>query len=284
MRGGKGKAVAGKALRHHELLGLDARAVRAAARRGAYGGQTAGLAPGRLQCNLVVLPHAYALDFMRYCQRNPKPCPLVGAGDTGDPFLPTLGADMDIRRDAPSYNVYRDGALAERRADVHDLWRDDMVAFALGCSFTFERALMSAGFSMRHIELGRTVPMYRTSIATLPAGPFSGGMVVSMRPLPADRVGEAADICRRFPHAHGAPAHIGSPDAIGIADLSAPDWGDAVDCADGELPVFWACGVTPQNAVAAAAPPICITHTPGCMLVSDVAEDAEFPIVRPSGK
>ena len=269
-------------MKYRELLKLDARAVRAAARCGNYNGQTAGLAPGRLQCNVVILPQACALDFMRYCQRNPKPCPLVGAGDTGAPSLPTLGADIDVRSDAPSYNVYRDGALVERRVDVRDLWRDDLVAFALGCSFTFERALMAAGFSMRHIDLERTVPMYRTNIPTLPAGCFSGGTVVSMRPLPADRISEVVDICRRFPHAHGTPVHIGDPSIIGIADLSAPDWGDAVDCAAEELPVFWACGVTPQNAIAVAAPPLCVTHTPGCMLVSDVPEDAEFPIIHPS--
>lgn len=274
--------VAEKATGYHELLGLNARAVRVAVRRGDYSGQTAGLALGRLQCNVVILPHAYALDFMRYCQRNPKPCPLVGAGDTGAPLLPTLGADIDIRSDVPSYNVYRDGEFAEHRADIRDLWRDDLVAFALGCSFTFERALMAAGFPMRHIEQERTVPMYRTNIATLPAGRFSGGTVVSMRPLPADRINEIADICRRFPHAHGAPVHVGDPSIIGIADLSAPDWGDAVDCAAGEAPVFWACGVTPQNAIAAAVPPLCVTHTPGCMLVSDVPEDAEFPIIHAS--
>ena len=270
------------AVNYRDLAGLDAPAVRDAIRSGAYCGHTAGLALGRLQCNLVILPREFAADFARYCQRNPKPCPLAAASEPGDPSLPALGTDIDVRCDAPSYNVYRDGALAETHGDIRDLWRDDLVCFALGCSFTFERALTAAGFTMRHIELGRTVPMFRANIQTRPSGPFGGEMVVSMRPLPAGRVDEAADICRRFPGAHGAPVHSGDPSAIGIADIAKPDWGDAVDVNDGETPAFWACGVTPQNAVLSAAIPFCVSHTPGCMLITDAPEDAGFPVAAAS--
>ena len=247
-------------------------------RAGAYQGHTSGLAFGNLQANLAILPAGAALDFMRFCQRNPKPCPLVGVTDTGDPMMWTLG-DIDIRTDLPAYNIYRNGALAESRADISDLWRDDLVAFALGCSFTFERALLNTGIALDHIDSNRTVPMYRTSLQTRQAGPFGSGMVVSMRMLPADRVAEAVDISRGYPWAHGAPVHIGDPGAIGIADLAQPDWGDPPIAIDDRLPVFWACGVTPQNAVLNAKLPFCITHKPGHMLITDVDEFAETPFV-----
>lgn len=248
-------------------------------RNGGYQGHTAGLAAGRLQANLAILPKDYALDFMRYCQRNPKPCPLVGVSETGDPTMPTLGHDIDVRFDLPAYHVYRHGDLVERRKEIVSLWRDDLVAFALGCSFTFERALMAAGIRLDHIETNRTVPMYRSAIETRRAGPFGGGMVVSMRLIDEARIDEAVQLSSRYPFAHGAPVHVGDPDAIGIEDLDAPDWGDPPVARDGAVPVFWACGVTPQNAVREAKPPLCITHQPGRMLITDVGEMAETPFV-----
>jgi uncharacterized protein YcsI (UPF0317 family) len=193
-------------------------------------------------------------------------------------MMRTLGRDIDIRSDIPSYNVYRNGALANQATNISDIWQDDMVAFALGCSFTFERALVEADIPLRHIERNQTVPMFRTNVQTHQAGPFAGGLVVSMRPLRDADIEKAADISRRYPLAHGAPVHVGSPDAIGITDIDQPDWGDNVEILHGETPVFWACGVTPQNAVAAAGLPLCITHTPGRMLITDIDELAEVPV------
>jgi uncharacterized protein YcsI (UPF0317 family) len=255
--------------------------VRAAIRTGAYSGHTAGLARGKLQCNLAILPERYALDFLRFCQRNPKPCPLVGVSDTGNPFLPTLGADIDIRTDVPKYRVFRDGVLAEEVTDISDLWSDDLVTVALGCSFTFENALIRHGIPVRHIEQGRNVPMFRTNLRLVPAGPFAGEMVVTMRPIEEQKVADATIISGRHPQAHGAPIAKGDPGNIGIADLAAPDWGDPVDIHDDEVPVYWACGVTPQNVLQAARLPLCITHSPGHMLLSDVAEDAETTVLNP---
>jgi uncharacterized protein YcsI (UPF0317 family) len=256
--------------------------VRAAIRSGAYASHTAGLGAGLLQANVVILPQSYALDFMRFCQRNPKPCPLVGVSDTGDPMMRTLGADIDIRSDVPAYNIYRDGRLDGSVTDLSDLWTEDMVAFALGCSFTFEHALIRAGIPLWHVDNDSTVPMFQTSVDCVPAGVFSSKMVVSMRAVPTARVEDAREISRRFPLAHGAPVHWGDPAEIGIADISQPDWGDPAPVGAGQVPMFWACGVTPQAAVATAAPPICITHKPGHMLITDVPEDAEFPILSPA--
>ncbi|MEM9394653.1 MAG: putative hydro-lyase [Pseudomonadota bacterium] len=255
--------------------------VRAAIRSGAYHSHTAGLGRGYLQANLAIMPEKYALDFMRYCQRNPKPCPLTGVSDTGNPRMFTLGQDIDIRTDVPAYNLYRDGHLSDTVEDIRDIWRDDFVAFALGCSFTFEHALQKAGLSLWHIENDKTVPMFRSSIETVQAGPFRGEMVVSMRAIPTHRVEEAVQISRRFPLAHGGPVHWGNPAEIGIRDIMRPDWGDAAPVPANHVPVFWACGVTPQVALEAAQMPICITHKPGHMLITDVAEDAEVPVLTP---
>jgi uncharacterized protein YcsI (UPF0317 family) len=266
------------ARRHSDLRDATSEDLRAVIRAGGYDGHTAGLAKGRLQCNLAILPECHALDFLRFCQRNPKPCPVVGVSETGDPYLPTLGHDIDIRHDVPRYRVFRDGALTAEVTDIADIWQDDLVTVALGCSFTFENAMIRAGIPVRHVETGGNVPMYRTTRALVPAGPFSGGMVVSMRPIPKDKVAEAIAISARFPQAHGAPIAQGDPAQLGIADLAQPDWGEAVEVRPGEVPVFWACGVTPQNVLLAAHLPLCITHAPGHMLVSDVAEDAETTI------
>ena len=255
--------------------------VRAAIRKGDYRSHTAGLGRGYLQANLAIMPEAYALDFMRYCQRNPKPCPLTGVSDTGNPIMFTMGEAIDIRTDVPAYNVYRDGRLAGSVNDITDIWQDDFVVFALGCSFTFEHALQKAGIPLWHIDNDKTVPMFRSNIDTVPAGRFRGKMVVSMRAIPEDRVAEAIEISRRFPLAHGAPVHWGDPAGLGIVDESKPDWGDPAPVPEGHVPVFWACGVTPQVALEAAAMPICITHKPGHMLITDVPEDAEVPILRP---
>ena len=248
----------------------DPIAVRRAVRTGAVTGNTAGMAPGFTQGNLAILPVSLALDFMRYCQRNPKPCPLIAVSETGDPALPTLGDNIDIRLDVPSYNVYRHGELAETVTDIQGLWRDDFVAFIIGCSYSFEQALVTEGVPLRHLEQGLTVSMYRTSLATTPAGPFGGGMVVSMRPMKARDAIRAVEITSRFPHTHGTPVHLGDPSQIGIDDILKPDWGDAQTIKDDEIPVFWACGVTPQNAIRMAKPEICITHKPGSMLVTDI--------------
>ena len=246
-----------------------ARAVRLAARAGRLAGPTAGLAFGHVQGNLAVLPRDLAADFLRFCQLNPKPCPVIGMSDPGDARVPSLGADLDLRTDLPRYRVWRNGELIDEPADVSRYWRDDLVAFVLGCSFSFEEALIAEGIALRHIERGCNVPMYRTNIDCAPAGPFRGPLVVSMRPLrPADAI-RAIQVTSRFPAVHGAPVHLGLPERIGIRDLSKPDYGDTVPVDAGELPVFWACGVTPQAVIAAAKPAFAITHAPGCMLVTD---------------
>jgi uncharacterized protein YcsI (UPF0317 family) len=241
-----------------------------AIRRGTWTRHTSGLAPGYAQGNLVILPQDLAGDFVRFCQRNPKPCPLLAVSEPGDPLLPTLGKDVDIRSDVPLYRVWKQGALVGEPNDITDLWRSDLVTFVLGCSFSFEHALIEAGIKLRHVQEGKNVAMYRTSIETVPAGPFHGPMVVSMRPMsPADAI-RAVQITARVPAVHGAPVHVGLPELIGISDLGKPDFGDAVDILPGELPVFWACGVTPQAVVMAAAPEFCITHAPGYMLITDL--------------
>jgi len=244
--------------------------VRGMIRQNKLSDHTAGISLGYLQGNVVILPSSHAMDFFRFCQRNPKPCPLVGVSDTGNPLLPTLGQDVDIRTDVGLYNVYRDGELAEQVSDIRDLWSGDFVTFVLGCSFSFEEALMSEGVQLRHIIENKTVSMYRTNLKTVPAGPFSGDTVVSMRPLSVSDTIRSIEITSRFPQAHGTPVHFGDGAAIGIADLSKPDWGEVTAFQDDEIPVFWACGVTPQAAVRNARPPICITHAPGRMLISDI--------------
>jgi uncharacterized protein YcsI (UPF0317 family) len=247
----------------------DVRALRQRIRTGAFSGHTSGLAPGHVQGNVVILPSDLAGDFLLFCQRNPKPCPLLAVSEAGETSVPTMGADLDIRTDVPRYRIWRDGALVDEPTDIKRHWRDDLVTFVIGCSFSFEQALIDAGVPLRHMALGLNVAMYRTSVATEPAGRFHGPLVVSMRPLTADNAIRAVQITSRFPSAHGAPVHLGKPELIGIADLARPDYGDAITMADDELPVFWACGVTPQAAVAAARPSFCITHSPGCMLVTD---------------
>ncbi len=253
--------------------------LRHAIRRGKYRCATSGFAPGFLQGNLAILPEAYADDFLRFCQLNPKPCPLIGVSEPGSPELPDLGHDIDIRTDLSGYRVFTGGTDFESLEDLSTVWRDDLVIFALGCSFSFETAVMRAGVPLRHLDAGSEVPMYVTNIATRPSGPFHGPLVVSMRSFtPADAI-KAVIISERLRLAHGAPVHIGDPAQIGIADIMAPDFGEPPMIAEGDIPVFWACGVTPQMAIRNARPDIAITHEPGHMLVTDLpAEAAEFII------
>lgn len=243
---------------------------RDAIRQGRFTGHTSGLAADHVQGNVVILPAALAGDFLRFCERNPKPCPLLAVSEPGDPALATLGAGIDIRSDLPQYRVWRHGELVAEPHDIAALWRDDLVTFVIGCSFSFEQALLEDGVPLRHIEQGRNVAMYRTTLATEPAGPFRGPMVVSMRPLRAAAAIRAVEITSRFPTVHGAPVHVGDPALIGIADIARPDYGDAVEVMPDELPVFWACGVTPQAAILNARPDFCITHAPGAMLITDL--------------
>lgn len=249
----------------------DPVAVRRQIRSGSHSGHTAGCVPGYVQANICILPKDWADEFLLFCQRNPKPCPLLAVSDPGNPRLPGLGADLDIRTDVPSYFVFRDGAFIEEVTDISALWRDDLVTFALGCSFSFEDALTEAGIPLKHIQRDECVAMYVTNVDTTPAGRFHGKLVVSMRPLsPADAI-RAIQITSRFPGVHGAPVHLGFPESIGIDDLSKPHLGIGVgEVAADEIPVFWACGVTPQSVIQAARPPFCITHKPGHMLVTDV--------------
>src|SRR5580700_714859 len=239
-------------------------------RTGAFTGPTSGLAPGNVQANLVILPRNLAHDFLRFAQANPRPCPVLAVSEEGAPHFPGLGEDLDIRTDLPRYRVWRHGELVEEPVEVSHVWRDDLVSFALGCSFSFEHALLEDGIELRHMTCGSNVPMYRTSIQCRPAGPFAGPLVVSMRPLkPSDAI-RAIQITSRFPSVHGAPVHIGLPAAIGIADIAKPDYGDAVPVKSDELPVFWACGVTPQAVIAQVRPEFCVTHAPGSMLITDL--------------
>jgi uncharacterized protein YcsI (UPF0317 family) len=253
-----------------ETARTNAKVARKSIRCGEWVSHTSGLAEGYVQGNIVILPEAQANDFLRYCQRNPKPCPLLAVGEPGQANLPTLGHDIDIYTDVPRYRVWREGVLVDEPTDISSLWRKDLVTFVLGCSFSFEQALTEAGLSMRHIQQNLNVAMYRSNIATEAAGAFSGPMVVSMRPFKAADAIRAIQITSRFPDVHGAPVHIGNPAQIGIADLSKPDYGDAVDVLPDEIPVFWACGVTPQAAITKARLDFCITHAPGAMLITDL--------------
>lgn len=248
--------------------------IRRAVREGRHTGPTAGLAPGFVQTNVVILPVNVAEEFAEFCRLNSRPCPLVEMTALGDPEPKRSAPGADLRSDVPRYRVFRHGVADDvQPTDVRHLWRDDFVGFLLGCSFTFETALMLAGLPVRHLELGRNVPMYRTNRACQPAGRFAGPLVVSMRPYRPEDVERVREISGRFPTMHGEPVHVGDPAAIGIADLERPDFGDAVPLAPGEVPVFWACGVTPQLALAAARPEIAITHSPGCMFITDLREE-----------
>jgi uncharacterized protein YcsI (UPF0317 family) len=246
--------------------------VRQACRDGAFAGPTPGLALGFVQANLVIVPREFAFDFLLFCQRNPKPCPLLDVTEPGDPRPTAVAADADLRTDLPAYRVWRDGQLVDEPTDIRSLWRDDLVSFAIGCSFTFENAIMRAGIPVRHVEQKCNVPMYNTNRSCRSAGRFAGPMVVSMRPMTPEHAVAATRICGRFPRAHGVPMHLGDPGAIGIQDLSKPDYGDPVIVQAGEIPVFWACGVTPQAALMRARLPLAITHKPGHMFLTNLRD------------
>ncbi len=250
------------------------REIRAEIRQGALTGVTAGLGQGHVQANLAVLPRESAYDFLLFCQRNPRPCPLLEVTDVGSPEPVGVAPGADLRTDLPRYRIYKDGALADEVTDARPFWRDDLVAFLLGCSFTFEWALLEAGIRLRHVEQGRNVAMWRTSTPCRPAGLFHGPMVVSMRPIPANQLAKAVTASARFPGAHGAPVHIGDPQAIGIRDIHRPEWGDPQEFQPGDVPVFWACGVTPQAVALASKPPFMITHSPGHMFITDLPNSA----------
>jgi len=246
--------------------------VRRLARSGELTGVTAGLAPSYVQANLVIAPRELAFDFLLFCQRNPKPCPIVDVTELGSAEPALVAAGADLRTDLPRYRVYRQGECIDEPTDLGHWWREDLVGFLTGCSFTFENALLQGGVPVRHLELGCNVPMYRTNIACRPAGVFRGPTVVSMRPMTPAQAVLATRICARFPRAHGTPIHFGDPAAIGIRDVDKPDYGDPVEIRPGEVPVFWACGVTPQAVAMEARPPLLITHKPGHMFVTDLRD------------
>ena len=237
---------------------------------------TTGYSDGYAQANLMVLPKEDAFDFLLFAQRNPKPCPILGVLEPGQTSSDLL-AGGDIRTDIPAYRVFRDGELVDEVTDVTSYWRDDLVSFLIGCSFTFEGALQDNGIRVAHIDQGRNVPMFKTNVPTAPAGRFHGPLVVSMRPIPAGQVADAVRITSRYPAVHGAPVHVGDPSAIGISDVNAPDFGEPVNIPAGHIPVFWACGVTPQAAVMASKPTLAISHAPGHMLVTD-ARDLQYQV------
>ncbi|MDI6706993.1 MAG: putative hydro-lyase [Bacillota bacterium] len=247
--------------------------VRTIIRMGEYSKPTSGLCPGYAQANLVVLPKDLALDFMIFVQRNPKPCPVLDITEAGNPDPKKAAPGADIRTDIPLYRVYKKGELVDEPTDILSYWREDLVAFLLGCSFTFEKGLLKAGIPVRHIEEGCNVPMYITNIECMKGGIFQGPMVVSMRPIPGRLIPEAVRCTSRYPAVHGTPVHVGAPEEIGIKDIDKPDFGDRVTIKKGEIPVFWACGVTPQAVAMKVKPELMITHSPGHMFITDIREE-----------
>ena len=252
---------------------LHPREVRQQIRQGNWRKPTAGLAPGFVQANLVVLPRDLAYDFLLFAQRNPKPCPVIEVTDAGSPEPRLSAPEADLRTDIPRYRVYRQGEVAEEVTDLLGVWGPDLVAFLLGCSFTFEAALLQAGVPVRHIEEGKNVPMFVTSVSCVPAGMFHGPLVVTMRPIPAPLVSRAIQVSGRYPGVHGSPVHLGYPAAIDIRDLARPDFGESVTIHPGEVPVFWACGVTPQAVAMQVRPSLMLTHAPGHMFVTDLRNE-----------
>ena len=258
------------------------RAVRARIANGEITGPTAALCPGYVQANLVILPKDWAFDFLLFCLRNPKPCPLLEVLDPGDPHTRVIAQEADVRRDIPRYRLWRDGVLVDEPTDITGLWRDDLVSFFLGCSFSFDLALVKAGVPVRHLDQGCNVPMYRTARPNARAARLGGPLVVSMRPMAPELVATAVAVSGEFEGAHGAPVHWGDPAALGIADIRRPEFGDPVEIAPGEVPVFWACGVTPQAALMDARPPFAITHAPGHMFITDLRAE-ELDQLEPAG-
>ena len=255
------------------IQALSPKEIRHLIRKGKWDKPTAGLAMGYAQANLVILPQKYAFDFLLFCQRNPKPCPLLEVLEPGEFRTKVLSLDADIRTDVPRYNIFRDGKLQKTVKEIRSSWKPDFVTFLLGCSFSFEEAMLRSKISVRHIEEDKNVPMFITHIPCNPAGVFHGPMVVTMRPIPSDQVTRVVQITSRYASVHGAPIHIDHPSAVGIKDLRKPDFGDSVTLKKGEVPVFWACGVTPQAVVMKTKPDLCITHAPGHMFISDLLNE-----------
>lgn len=249
---------------------MDPTEVRRLIREGEITGPTSGMCAGYAQANLVILPKDLAYDFLLFTQRNQKSCPILEVSDMGSRSLKYIANNVDIAKDIPKYRVYEDGILTGEYTSVEHLWRDDFVSFLIGCSFSFESELLEAGISIRHIEENCNVPMFKTNIECEPAGIFNGKMVVSMRPIPYDQIVKSVMVTGTMPKVHGAPIHIGNPSVIGISDVTKPDFGDSVQIKEGEVPVFWPCGVTPQSVVMNVKPKIVITHSPGHMLITDV--------------
>lgn len=244
--------------------------VRMLIRRGEITTPTAGMCAGYAQANLVILPKDLAYDFLLFTQRNPKSCPLLEVSDVGEKMLKTLGKNIDITTDIPKYRVYKKGILSGEYTDIKEFWKNDFVSFLIGCSFSFEADLLEENITIRHIEEHCNVPMYKTNIECTPAGIFNGNMVVSMRPIPYEQIVKSVLVSGSMPKVHGAPIHIGNPSLIGIKDIDNPDFGESVTIKENEVPVFWPCGVTPQNIVMNVKPEIAITHAPGHMLITDV--------------
>ncbi len=255
----------------NQALAAEASRCRALIRQEVHTGSTAGLAPGCVQANLMVLPQALAAEFLLFSQRNPRPCPILAVTAPGDFTVAAMGSDIDLRTDVPRYRIWRHGELVSEPLNLLDVWREDLVAFLIGCSFSFEEALIANGIDVRHVSEGRNVPMYRTNIPTRGTSSLNGPLVVSMRPMKASDAIRAIQITSRFPSVHGAPVHLGDPALIGIEDLRRPDYGEAVTIHDDEIPVFWACGVTPQAIIASVKPEFSITHAPGHMLITDIS-------------
>jgi uncharacterized protein YcsI (UPF0317 family) len=247
--------------------------LRAMMRSGELSRLTSGMAPGYVQANLVVLPKEQAFDFLLFAQRNPKPCPLLEVVEAGSVEPKRMAPGVDLRTDLPRYRVYEHGELVEEPTSISHVWRDDLVSFLIGCSFTFESALIQGGIRIPHFEEGKNTAMFITSIETTPAGIFSGPMVVSMRAIPRDKLVKAVQITSRFPSVHGAPVHIGDPSAIGVSDITTPDLGDPAVVGEDDEPVFWGCGVTPQIVAMNSKPPLMITHAPGHMFITDIRDE-----------
>jgi len=256
-----------------QLKDITPREIRRLIREGQWRGDTSGLARGYAQANLAILPQNLAFDFLLFCQRNPKPCPLLEVTEPGNPILSQIAKGADVRTDIPRYRIYQKGKCVAQVENISEYWRKDLVAFLIGCSYTFENALLNANIPLAHIRNGMGVPVYITNIQCKPAGVFSGPMVVSMRPIPQHLVVRAVQVTSRFPATHGAPVHIGDPEKIGISDLNAMNWGDKPRMEKSDVPVFWACGVTPQAVAMEAKPELMITHAAGHMFISDVRDE-----------
>ena len=252
--------------------------IRGDIRTGTWRGVTSGMAPGYVQANLAILPKELAFDFLLFCQRNPKPCPVLEVIEAGETNPIITAPNADIRTDIPAYRIYKNGEFSDEIDSLETVWRDDLVSFLIGCSFSFENALLEAGIPLRHHDLNCNVPMFITNIPTTPAGVFSGPMVVSMRPVHRDKIVRAVQVTSRFPATHGAPIHIGDPRSIGIEDIYKPDFGDAVSIDPEEVPIFWACGVTPQAVALCCKPSLMLTHAPGKMFITD-QKDADYSVL-----